>query len=88
MIIGSWIAALVIGVVVGLGADELLRGRDPRSRYVVVAGAVGGVAGLIVQRSIGGNGGITDVLAGLVGAILVAFVTRVRISAAIAPTAW
>jgi hypothetical protein len=49
MIVGSWIVALVVGVIIGLGSDELLRGRDPRSRYVIVAGALGGIAGLIVQ---------------------------------------
>ena len=84
MIIGSWIVALIVGTGVGFISDELLRGRDSRSRYVVAAGALGGVVGLIAQRTTGGTGGLTDALASVVGALLLGFVTRVRISAAIA----
>jgi uncharacterized membrane protein YeaQ/YmgE (transglycosylase-associated protein family) len=83
MIITVWIAAILIAVVVGLVSDELLRGRDARSMYVSVAAAAGGVVGLILQRMTGENGALVGLLAAVVGALLLSFVTRVRISAAI-----
>ena len=85
MIIGTWIVALVVGIGVGLVADELIRGRDRRSRYVIVAGVISGLGGLIAGRASGSHGLPLEALTALVGAVLVAFVTRVRISAAIAP---
>jgi uncharacterized membrane protein YeaQ/YmgE (transglycosylase-associated protein family) len=83
----SLISALSVGVIGGVGADELLRGRDPRSSRVIVAGVVGAIAGLIVHRASGGGGTLLSVLAALLGACLTAFATRVRVSAAIARAA-
>lgn len=50
------IAALAVGLVAGAGADALLRGCDPRSVAVVIAGAVGAAAGLFVRRAVGPDG--------------------------------
>jgi uncharacterized membrane protein YeaQ/YmgE (transglycosylase-associated protein family) len=79
----SLTAVLVGGIVAGAGIDELLRGRDPRSRRVMVGGIIGAIAGLIVGRAIGNDGALLDVLAAFLGAALVAFATRVRTSAAL-----
>lgn len=82
------IVALVIGVLGGAAADELLRGRDPRSQRVVIAGAIGAFAGLLVRRvagaPVGGGDMVVSALMTFLGAALLAFVTRVRLSAAIA----
>lgn len=37
----SVVIALVVGIVAGAGTDELLRGRDVRSRRVIAAGVAG-----------------------------------------------
>lgn len=88
MIIGLFIAAVALGIAVGLVADELLRGRDPRSRYVVVAGIVGALGGLIARRVVGPETVLLDALSALTGALLLAFLARVRMSATIAATGW
>jgi hypothetical protein len=59
-------------------------GRDPRSRLVVAAGVAGAIAGLVVRRGFGDEGLLIGSLTALVGALLFAFGTRVRLSAAIA----
>jgi uncharacterized membrane protein YeaQ/YmgE (transglycosylase-associated protein family) len=76
--------AFVAGVIGGAGTDELLRGRDPRSSLVIVAGLVGAAVGLIVRRAIGEDGVLVGTLTALLGAVLLAFVVRVRLSVAIA----
>jgi uncharacterized membrane protein YeaQ/YmgE (transglycosylase-associated protein family) len=76
--------ALVAGVIGGAGTDELLRGRDPRSSLVIVAGLVGAAVGLIVRHAIGEDGVLVGTLTALVGGVLLAFVVRVRLSVAIA----
>jgi hypothetical protein len=79
------IGALSIGVVVGAAVDELLRVGDTRSRRVIGASLVGAVAGLVVvRRAIGGDDALVGALAAVLGAALLAFALRVRISAAIA----
>jgi len=76
------IAALALGVVAGAGADALLRGHDPRSAAVVVAGVLGAMVGLFVRRAVGPVGeSLVPLLVAFVGAMLAAFVVRVRISA-------
>lgn len=77
------IAALAVGLVAGAGADALLRGRDPRSVAVVIAGAVGAAAGLFVRRAVGPDGEVLlPLLVALFAGMLAAFVVRVRISTA------
>ena len=75
---------VLIGVLAGAGADELLRGRDPRSARVIVAGLVGAIVGLVVRRETGSDGVLIGALSGLFGALLVAFIVRIRLSTAIA----
>ncbi len=77
----SVVIALVVGIVAGAGTDELLRGRDVRSRRVIAAGVAGAIAGLIVRRAMSDDNALIDALAALLGAGLVAFATRVRMSA-------
>ena len=76
--------AFVAGVIGGAGTDELLRGRDPRSSLVIVAGLLGAAVGLIIRRAIGEDGVLVGALTALLGAVLLAFVVRVRLSVAIA----
>ncbi len=78
------IVAAVVGLIGGAGADEALRGRDPRSWLVVVAGIVGAIMGLIARRAFGDDGLLIGGLTALFGALLLACGTRVRRSAAIA----
>jgi uncharacterized membrane protein YeaQ/YmgE (transglycosylase-associated protein family) len=80
----SVVAACVTGVLVGVSSDELLRGRDPRSRRVMVAGIVGALVALAIRRSMGGDSWLLEVLTVLFGALVVAFATRVRISSTLA----
>ena len=78
------IVSAIIGLIAGAIADELLRCGDPRSRRVVFSGVVGAIAGIIARAAIGGEGLMIEVLTALLGALLLAFATRVRISAAAA----
>ena len=77
--------SLVVTIVAGIGAaagiDELLRGRDPRSRRVIVAGIVGAIAAVTVRRAMGVDGALVDALSAFFGAGLLAFATRARTSA-------
>jgi len=77
------IVALTTGLAAGAISDELLRGRDPRSNAVIVAGVVGGLAGFLAHRAMGSDGLLLGTLAALVGSLIVAFIVRVRMSAAI-----
>ena len=78
------IVATVVGLLVGVGEDALLRGRDPRSWFVVAAGVVGAIAGLVARRAFGDAGLLIGSLTALFGALLLAFGTRVRRSTGIA----
>jgi uncharacterized membrane protein YeaQ/YmgE (transglycosylase-associated protein family) len=83
MIVVLLVAALAVGLVAGAGADALLRGRDPRSAAVVIAGVVGAIAGLFMRRAFSAEGEILiPLLVAFFGGMLAAFVVRVRISAA------
>jgi uncharacterized membrane protein YeaQ/YmgE (transglycosylase-associated protein family) len=75
---------LVVGLVTGGVSDELLRGRDPRATGVVGAGLVGAIAGLVLQRMSENDGLLVGALSAFVGALVLAFVVRIRLSAAIA----
>lgn len=75
---------MVVGLVTGAVSDELLRGRDPRAMGVVGAGLVGAIAGLVLRRVSGTDGLLIGALSALVGALVVAFVVRIRLSGAIA----
>jgi hypothetical protein len=83
----SLVVVAVIGIIAGATADELLRGRDSRSARVVSFGVAGALAGLIVRGAIGGEGLMIEALTALLGALLLAFAARVRISAAAARAA-
>ena len=78
------IVALIIGAIFGAVSDELLRGGDPRSTRVIVAGIAGAIVGLVARRASGGDGVLIEALTALVGALALAFVMRVRVSAVIA----
>ena len=78
------ISTVAIGVIAGAAADEVLRGRDPRSRRVMAAGFAGAVAGVVLWRAFGSADVLMDGLMALLGAALLAFAVRVRTSAAIA----
>lgn len=80
MILGV-IVAIAIGLVTGAGVDALLRGRDVASRRVIIAGGAGAIAGLIARQTMGDEGALIGALTTLIGALLVASVTRVRMSA-------
>ena len=84
MIIALAIAA-VVGLVTGAISDELLRGRDPRATRVLIAGIVGGIAGLVLRRVSGDTEAVIGALSALVGALTLAFIVRIRLSASIAP---
>jgi uncharacterized membrane protein YeaQ/YmgE (transglycosylase-associated protein family) len=73
----------VIGLATGAVSDELLRGRDPRSRGVILAGLAGAVAGLVVRRGSGSDGLLIGTLSAFVGALILAFIMRVRLSATV-----
>lgn len=75
---------LAVGLVTGAVSDELLRGHDPRATGVVVAGFVGAMAGLVLRRVNGNDGLLIGALSALVGALVLAFVVRIRLSAAAA----
>ena len=75
---------VVVGLLTGIISDEILRGRDPRASRVVVAGLVGSVAGLALRRVAGSDGLVIGMLSAWVGALLLAFIVRVRLSAAVA----
>lgn len=82
------IVSLIIGIIIGAAGaavlDALLRGRDPRSFSVLVAGIVGAIAGVAMRRSVGNEGLLVEALTALLGALLLALAARVRISATIA----
>ncbi len=50
---------------------------------MIAAGVAGAIAGLIVRRAMGDEGALIDALVALLGAGLVAFATRVHMSAAL-----
>ena len=77
------VLGIFIGAVAGASLDALLRGRDPSSRSVVAAGIAGALAAMVIRRAISDEGLLVEALAALAGALLIAFGTRARISAAI-----
>jgi len=83
----SLVVVIVAGIGVAAGTDELLRGRDPRSRRVIVAGIIGAIAAVIARRAMGVDGALVDALTAFFGAGLLAFATRAHTSAALARVA-
>ncbi len=76
------IAVVAIGCLAGAGADALLRGSDPSSLAIVLAGLVGAVVGFPIRTAFQPNsGGLVQLLTALLRAMLAAFGVRVRISA-------
>jgi uncharacterized membrane protein YeaQ/YmgE (transglycosylase-associated protein family) len=75
---------VAVGLLAGIISDELLRGRDPRAGRVVVAGLVGAIVGLNLRRASGNDGLVIGTLSALVGALVLAFIVRARLSAATA----
>jgi uncharacterized membrane protein YeaQ/YmgE (transglycosylase-associated protein family) len=69
------------GLLTGIISDELLRGRDPRATRVVVAGLVGAIVGLALRRASGNDGLVIGALSAVVGALVLAFIVRARLSA-------
>lgn len=80
----AFVIASVVGVAAGVSCDELLRGRDSRSSWVTIAGVVGAMGGFAIRRIAGGDDLLLEMLTSLVGALLLAFATRARISADLA----
>lgn len=80
----AFVVACVVGLLGGVASDELLRGHDPSSKFVIAAGILGAIGALVVRRTVGGEGLLLEVLTVLIGALLLAFVTRARISSALA----
>lgn len=76
----AFVVACVAGVLAGMTCDELVRGGDPRSRRVLVAGIVGAIGGLAVRGTMDDHSLLLEVLTAVVGVLLLAFATRVRIS--------
>ena len=78
--ITTLVGTCVVGLLAGVSSDELLRGQDPRSRRVLVAGILGAIAGLAIRRGMSDDGWLVEVLAALFGALVAAFAMRIRIS--------
>jgi hypothetical protein len=85
--ITMFVGVAVLGALAGASSDELLRGRDPRSRRVLAAGIVGAIGGLAIQSRMSDHTWLLEVMAALLGALMVASVTRVRISSTLASSA-
>jgi len=72
---------VIVGIVCGAVTDELLRGADPRSAYVVGWGVLGGVVGMAIRVFSGPQGNTLIALSAAVGGLLLAFGSRARVSA-------
>jgi len=79
--IAQTIVAAAVGILAGIGADALLRGRDPRSGVVVACGLAGALAGAAVRYAGDPSDLLMVGLSAALGGLLLAFIVRVRISA-------
>lgn len=75
------ILAAAIGLVTGASADALLRGRDGHSTAVVIAGLAGALGGAAVRYLSGSDDLLLVVTSAIAGGLLLAFITRARLSA-------
>ena len=75
------ILAAAIGLVTGASADAFLRGRDPRSTVVVACGLGGALGGAATRYLSGSDDLLLVVTSAIAGGLLLAFITRARLSA-------
>lgn len=78
------VGAVILGVLAGACSDELLRGRDARSRSVLMAGFVGAIGGLAIRSMMADRAWLLEILTALLGALIVAGATRIGISSTLA----
>jgi hypothetical protein len=80
MIIAT-ILAVAAGLLVGIGIDALLRGRDPRSAAVVLWAVCGALAAGVVRYVVGPTDALIVGLSAVVGGMMLALAARARVSA-------